>query len=118
MLVVRAYGVAPHPDVNLSQCGASGGSGGGSTPAGHLDGSASEVVTGLAVETNGLDGVVEVDVLAEGEDGNVVEERVDVKILVPDHALHGVRLGRLDVEGVLNILHDPRDGGREETRGI
>ena len=104
VLPVRALGVAPHPHVDLPQRGAGGGAGRGGAPPGHLDVGAGEVVVGLAVEADGLDAVVVVDVLAEGEDGHVVEERVDVKVLVPDHALHGVRLGRLGVEGVLDIL--------------
>ena len=61
-------------------------------------------MVGLAVETDGLDAVVVVDVLGEGEDGHVVEERVDVKVLVPHHTPHRVRLGRHDVERVLYVL--------------
>ena len=112
VLFVRTLGVAPNSHVNLPQRGAGGRARRGGAPAGHLDGGPGEVVAGLAVEADGLDAVVEVDVLAEGEDGHVVEERVDVEVLVPDHALHGVRLGRHDVEGVLYILQTPREGER------
>ena len=42
-----------------------------------------------------------------------MEERVDVKVLVPDHALHRVRLGRHAVELVLYVLQEQREGGRE-----
>ena len=65
----------------------------GGPPTGDLHDGVDKVVPGLAVEADGLLAGVKVDVLGEGEDSDVVEERVDVEALVPDDALHRVRPG-------------------------
>lgn len=104
VLVVGTLLVAPHSYVHLSQLIAGGRAGTGGPPTGDLHDGVDKVVPGLAVKADGLLADVIADFLGEGENGDVVEEGVDVEALVPDDALHCVCLGGDLVRGLQVLM--------------